>query len=65
MTRIQLQLRFRNNPHCVVENGALTPLVKVMHTSALGAELRYPLMLENSTSIYALGFVEAGNLGMM
>ena len=27
----------------------------------LGAELRYPLMLENSTSIYALGFVEAGN----
>ena len=27
----------------------------------LGAELRYPLMLENSTSIYALGFVEGGN----
>lgn len=27
----------------------------------LGAELRYPIMLENSTSIYALGFVEAGN----
>ena len=27
----------------------------------LGAELRYPLMLENSTSIYALSFVEAGN----
>ena len=27
----------------------------------LGAELRDPLMLENSTSIYALGFVEAGN----
>lgn len=27
----------------------------------LGAELRYPLMLENSTSIYALTFLEAGN----
>ncbi|NDW12591.1 outer membrane protein assembly factor BamA [Bacteroides sp. 214] len=27
----------------------------------LGLELRYPLMLEPSTSIYALGFVEAGN----
>jgi len=24
-------------------------------------ELRYPLMLENSTSIYMLGFMEAGN----
>ena len=27
----------------------------------LGLELRYPLMLEASTNIYALGFVEAGN----
>ena len=27
----------------------------------LGIELRYPLMLETSTSIYALGFLEAGN----
>ena len=27
----------------------------------LGAEIRYPLMLENSTSIYVLGFVEGGN----
>ena len=27
----------------------------------IGEELRYLLMLENSTSIYALGFVEAGN----
>ena len=27
----------------------------------LGLELRYPLMLETSTSIYALTFVEAGN----
>ncbi|MCD8262413.1 MAG: outer membrane protein assembly factor BamA, partial [Bacteroides sp.] len=27
----------------------------------LGMELRYPLMLEPSTSIYALGFLEAGN----
>jgi outer membrane protein insertion porin family len=27
----------------------------------LGLELRYPLMMETSTTIYALGFVEAGN----
>jgi outer membrane protein insertion porin family len=27
----------------------------------LGMELRYPLMLETSTTIYGLGFVEAGN----
>ena len=27
----------------------------------IGLELRYPLMLETSTTIYALGFVEAGN----
>ena len=29
--------------------------------SRLGLELRYPLMLETSTSIYVLGFVEGGN----
>lgn len=27
----------------------------------LGLELRYPLMMETTTTIYALGFVEAGN----
>ncbi len=27
----------------------------------LGLELRYPLMMETATTIYALGFVEAGN----
>ncbi|MGL4519088.1 MAG: BamA/OMP85 family outer membrane protein [Phocaeicola sp.] len=44
------------------ENGSLTPYGSEGYAYVrLGAELRYPLMLENSTSIYALGFVEAGN----
>ena len=44
------------------ENGALTPYGSEGYAYIrLGAELRYPLMLETSTSIYALGFVEAGN----
>lgn len=44
------------------ENGALTPYGEEGYAYVrLGAELRYPLMLENSTSIYALGFLEAGN----
>lgn len=44
------------------ENGALTPYGSEGYAYIrLGAELRYPLMLENSTSIYALSFVEAGN----
>ena len=44
------------------ENGALTPYGSEGYAYVrLGAELRYPLMLENSTSIYALGFIEAGN----
>ena len=44
------------------ENGALTPYGSEGYAYVrLGAELRYPLMLENSTSIYALGFVEGGN----
>ncbi len=41
------------------ENGALS--YSGYAYMRLGAELRYPLMLENSTSIYALSFVEAGN----
>jgi outer membrane protein insertion porin family len=43
------------------ENGALTSSSYGHAYSRLGFELRYPLMLETSTSIYALTFVEAGN----
>lgn len=44
------------------ENGSLTPYGYEGYAySRLGLELRYPLMLEASTSIYALGFVEGGN----
>ncbi len=44
------------------ENNSLTPYGYEGYAyTRLGMELRYPLMLEPSTSIYALGFVEAGN----
>ena len=44
------------------ENSSLTPYGYEGYAyTRLGLELRYPLMLETSTSIYALGFVEAGN----
>lgn len=44
------------------DNGALTPNGYSGYAyTRMGAELRYPLMLNNSTNIYALGFVEAGN----
>ncbi len=44
------------------ENGSLTPYGYEGYAySRLGLELRYPLMLEGSTNIYALGFVEGGN----
>ncbi|BEG99841.1 outer membrane protein assembly factor BamA [Bacteroides sedimenti] len=44
------------------ENNSLTPTGYAGYAyTRLGIELRYPLMLESSTSIYALGFVEAGN----
>ena len=44
------------------ENGSLTPYGSEGYAYVrLGAELRYPLMLESSTSIYALGFIEGGN----
>ncbi len=44
------------------ENGCLTPFGNEGYAyMRLGAELRYPVILENTTSIYALGFVEAGN----
>ena len=44
------------------ENGSLTPYGSEGYAYVrLGAELRYPLMLESSTSIYTLAFVEGGN----
>ncbi|MDO4215846.1 MAG: POTRA domain-containing protein [Bacteroidales bacterium] len=44
------------------ENGSLTPYGYEGYAySRLGLELRYPLMLETSTSIYALTFLEGGN----
>jgi outer membrane protein insertion porin family len=44
------------------ENGALTPYGQEGYAySRLAIELRYPLMLEQTSTIYVLGFVEAGN----
>ncbi len=44
------------------ENGSLSSYGREGYAyTRMGLELRYPLMLETSTSIYALGFVEAGN----
>jgi outer membrane protein insertion porin family len=45
------------------ENGSLTPDINSYGYaySRLGLELRYPLMLEQSTTIYGLLFLEAGN----
>ncbi len=45
------------------ENNSLTPNSYYYgHAyTRLGVELRFPLMLEASTTIYALGFLEAGN----
>ncbi|MBR1718849.1 MAG: outer membrane protein assembly factor BamA [Phocaeicola sp.] len=44
------------------DNGSLTLYGDEGYAyTRLGAEIRYPLMLENSTSIYVLGFVEGGN----
>ena len=44
------------------ENSALTPYGYEGYAyTRLGIELRYPLMLEASTNIYILGFLEAGN----
>ena len=44
------------------ENGALTPYGSEGYAySRLSMELRYPLMLEQTSTIYVLGFVEAGN----
>ena len=43
------------------DNGALTPYDDGYAYTRMAAELRYPLMMENSTIIYALAFVEGGN----
>lgn len=43
------------------EAGALTPYQDGYAYTRLAMELRYPLMLEQSSTIYALAFVEAGN----
>ncbi|MCD8292627.1 MAG: outer membrane protein assembly factor BamA [Prevotellaceae bacterium] len=44
------------------ENSALTPYGYEGYAyTRMGLELRYPVMLETSTSIYALAFVEGGN----
>ncbi|MDH8702646.1 outer membrane protein insertion porin family [Dysgonomonadaceae bacterium PH5-43] len=43
------------------EGGALTPYQDGYAYSRFGLEFRYPLMLQPSSTIYALAFVEAGN----
>lgn len=44
------------------DNGCLTPYgFEGYAYSRLGAELRYPVMLQGSTNIYALAFMEGGN----
>jgi len=44
------------------ENGSLTPYGSEGYAySRLSLELRYPLMLEQTSTIYVLGFLEAGN----
>jgi outer membrane protein insertion porin family len=44
------------------ENSSLTPYGNEGYAYArLAMELRYPLMLETSTNIFVLGFVEGGN----
>ncbi|MBD5276288.1 MAG: outer membrane protein assembly factor BamA [Bacteroides sp.] len=44
------------------DNGTLTPWGREGYAySRLGLEIHFPLMLQPSTTIYALGFVEGGN----
>ena len=44
------------------ENGSFTPYGYEGYAyTRLGLELRFPFMLQNSTSIYGLAFLEAGN----
>ena len=44
------------------ENGSLTPQGREGYAySRLGLEFRYPLMLEQTSTIFVLAFLEAGN----
>ena len=44
------------------ENGSLTPYGQEGYAyTRLGLELRFPFMMQNSTTIYGLAFVEGGN----
>ena len=43
------------------DNGSLTPYSDGYAYTRMAAEIRYPLLMENSTTIYALAFVEGGN----
>lgn len=43
------------------DNGSLTPYSDGYAYTRMAAELRYPLMMQSSTTIYALAFLEAGN----
>ncbi|MBQ0095088.1 MAG: outer membrane protein assembly factor BamA [Bacteroidetes bacterium] len=43
------------------DNGALTPYSDGYAYTRMAAELRFPLLMENSTTIYALAFLEGGN----
>jgi len=43
------------------ENGSITPNSDGYAYTRMAAELRFPLLMENSTTIYALAFLEGGN----
>ena len=43
------------------DNGSITPYSDGYAYTRMSAELRYPFLMENSTIIYGLAFVEAGN----
>lgn len=43
------------------DNGSLSYYTESYAYARLAAELRFPLIMENSTTIYALAFVEGGN----
>lgn len=43
------------------DNGALTPLNDGYAYTRMGAELRFPFIMETSSTIFGLAFVEAGN----
>ena len=43
------------------DNGALTPIGEGYAYTRFGVELHFPLMLQATTTIYALAFLEGGN----